>query len=182
MTVLEPYPTSLWRTCKHPNPEVRIRTRVNRTQVYVLQCMTCGQELRSVAKNSPDVLRLTERIPFDEELPIRIAAEQDEATSRWQQQRNEAYELARAETERLSEDQNREWWDWYNTYLKTPEWQRKRVAVLARSQGMCEGCRINKAVQVHHLTYDHVGDEFLWELVAVCLMCHSRLHPRADNG
>jgi hypothetical protein len=37
---------------------------------------------------------------------------------------------------------------------------------------------------VHHLTYAHVFNEFLFELMAVCDECHDRLHredvPEAD--
>ncbi|MGI8399864.1 hypothetical protein ACRYWZ_26180 [Agrobacterium deltaense] len=45
-----------------------------------------------------------------------------------------------------------------------------------RSGGMCEGCGLAEAKQVHHLTYKHVGCEFLFELVAICDGCHERLH------
>ncbi|MCK1357156.1 MULTISPECIES: hypothetical protein [unclassified Bradyrhizobium] len=33
-----------------------------------------------------------------------------------------------------------------------------------------------KATQVHHLTYKHIFREFVFELIAVCDECHSRLH------
>jgi 5-methylcytosine-specific restriction endonuclease McrA len=46
------------------------------------------------------------------------------------------------------------------------------------SRGVCEGCREQPASEVHHLTYEHVGEEFLWELEAVCDDCHSRVHGR----
>jgi 5-methylcytosine-specific restriction endonuclease McrA len=29
---------------------------------------------------------------------------------------------------------------------------------------------------VHHLTYQNAGNEFLWELVAICRECHARYH------
>jgi len=32
------------------------------------------------------------------------------------------------------------------------------------------------ATEVHHLTYQHVGHEFLFELVAICRECHTRWH------
>jgi len=64
----------------------------------------------------------------------------------------------------------------YHEYLKTPEWRAKRRLVIERARGLCEGCGINAATQVHHLTYEHVGAEFLWELRAVCDGCHERAH------
>jgi 5-methylcytosine-specific restriction endonuclease McrA len=41
---------------------------------------------------------------------------------------------------------------------------------------MCEGCGDEKAQEVHHKTYKNVGDEFLFELVALCNTCHDRYH------
>ena len=31
-------------------------------------------------------------------------------------------------------------------------------------------------------TYAHVGDELLFELVAICRPCHERLHPKSSTG
>jgi 5-methylcytosine-specific restriction endonuclease McrA len=45
-----------------------------------------------------------------------------------------------------------------------------------RAGGICEGCRQESATEVHHLTYEHAGREFLWELVAICRRCHERYH------
>lgn len=68
---------------------------------------------------------------------------------------------------------------WYAWYLTTPKWDRIRRAVLRRANSACEGCGgIGLALQVHHLTYKHVGNEFLWELVAVCDPCHERVHDK----
>lgn len=64
----------------------------------------------------------------------------------------------------------------YDTYLRSPAWALKRVKVLARCGGVCEGCRDGAAVEVHHLTYAHFGDELLFELVALCKGCHDKVH------
>lgn len=53
--------------------------------------------------------------------------------------------------------------------------------MLTRDNYLCQGCRVRRATQVHHLTYDHVGNEFLFELVAICETCHTRLHDKQDN-
>lgn len=65
----------------------------------------------------------------------------------------------------------------YSDYLHSDKWKALRKKVFERCGGLCEGCRVLKPDQVHHLTYDNFGDEFLWELVAVCSLCHQRLHP-----
>jgi hypothetical protein len=77
--------------------------------------------------------------------------------------------------EKYSEEK-KEWEKWYQTYLQSTEWKEKREKVLLRAQGICEGCRENKATVVHHLNYKHVGDELLFELVALCEECHYKVH------
>lgn len=173
MAVVEPLRFTAWEACDHPDPVVRFRTRANRTQVYVLQCLSCGRELKTLAKTSPEVLRQAERIPFDEALAQQKDEEQRaNRESYWQQQRAQM----QAETEK----QQQEWWDWYNRYLESPRWKAKRALVMKRAGGMCEGCLIRPATQVHHTTYKHAGDELLFELVAICADCHRRIHPEMD--
>jgi hypothetical protein len=65
----------------------------------------------------------------------------------------------------------------YQDYLSSPAWKHRRDLVLWRSRGICEGCQSSKATEVHHLTYEHVGEELLFELVAVCRACHEKIHP-----
>jgi 5-methylcytosine-specific restriction endonuclease McrA len=93
-----------------------------------------------------------------------------------QDQRRAQAQAEWAERQRERQEQNAEWWRWYNGYLQTPAWRALREKVMRRANGRCEGCGECKAVQVHHLTYAHVGEEFLWELRAVCTECHERLH------
>jgi hypothetical protein len=75
------------------------------------------------------------------------------------------------------------WWDNYNTYLASPEWRAKSLAVRARDP-VCQGCRQNFSEQAHHVTYRNVGHEFLFELIALCAKCHDRLHDlkKAQNA
>ena len=54
--------------------------------------------------------------------------------------------------------------------------ERKRAAVLRRCGGVCEGCGEAPAVEVHHLTYQRVGRELLFDLVGVCRACHDAAH------
>jgi len=54
--------------------------------------------------------------------------------------------------------------------------EKKRKQVLKRSKGTCEGCLENEASEVHHTSYRNVGNEFLFELVALCCDCHARFH------
>ena len=68
----------------------------------------------------------------------------------------------------------------YADYLSTLGWKRKHNLVLNRARAKCEGCGMAQATEVHHLTYAHVGAEFLFELVALCGACHDRWHQSTN--
>lgn len=70
----------------------------------------------------------------------------------------------------------------YAAYLESTAWQERRQKVLQRERYVCQGCRSERACEAHHLTYAHVFDELLWELVAVCPDCHRRAHGRNNEG
>ncbi len=90
----------------------------------------------------------------------------------------------------------------YREYRKSDEWKRKREAVMRRAtklfpvlsttvnrngreiqfmdvdrRPICEndGCT-DKAIDVHHLTYERIGGERLSDLIALCRKCHVDLH------
>lgn len=66
----------------------------------------------------------------------------------------------------------------YSEYLNSPEWHGLRAAIMDRCGGLCEGCRKQDAHDVHHLTYAHIRNEFLFELVGLCRDCHTRWHAQ----
>ncbi len=96
----------------------------------------------------------------------------EEKERQWEAARERAY--AAEQDRRVALDEA--WRSLYDAYLGTDEWRRRRRLVIERAGGMCEGCRERTAEQVHHLNYTHVCNEFLFELVAVCVDCHARIH------
>jgi 5-methylcytosine-specific restriction endonuclease McrA len=96
------------------------------------------------------------------------------------QESREKWQAIAAERAAEQEQQDREWWAWYSAYLKTPAWAKRRQLVFDRANGLCEGCRSAAPVHAHHTTYAHVGDELLYELVALCPACHQKAHPDKD--
>jgi 5-methylcytosine-specific restriction endonuclease McrA len=67
----------------------------------------------------------------------------------------------------------------YRGYLSSDPWQDKREKVMKRAGRLCEGCRANRATEVHHLHYDDPrGEELLFNLVALCGDCHGKIHER----
>jgi len=66
----------------------------------------------------------------------------------------------------------------YRRYISSPAWKLNRFAVLARSDGRCECCGAECRVDVHHDTYDRVGNESLDDLRGLCRECHETAHGR----
>ncbi|NLR73370.1 hypothetical protein HGI47_21095 [Novosphingobium sp. ERN07] len=64
----------------------------------------------------------------------------------------------------------------YRAYLASHEWKSLREKVMRRCNRICEGCGDSPATEVHHLTYRHFMNEFLFELVGLCEACHVRWH------
>jgi hypothetical protein len=61
-------------------------------------------------------------------------------------------------------------------HYSSEKWARLRALVIERAGGLCEGCGVAPATQAHHLHYRTFGNEFLWDLRAVCRACHERVH------
>ena len=83
----------------------------------------------------------------------------------------------RRQADRAAEQER--WWRAYDAYLESPQWRRRRELVLRRARSTCEGCGERRATQVHHLSYDRVSTEMLFELVAVCDRCHASIHNKS---
>lgn len=77
-----------------------------------------------------------------------------------------------AKTKEYFENRKNQWYKEYKEYLKSPEWKVKREKVLKRDNYICQGCLEKEATQVHHLSYKHIKNEPLFELVSICKECH----------
>ena len=63
----------------------------------------------------------------------------------------------------------------YKTYIESEEWQ-ERSRNFLNKYPLCEFCGIEKSNQVHHKTYENIGNETDKDLTAVCDICHSHIH------
>ncbi len=62
-------------------------------------------------------------------------------------------------------------------YLNSPEWANKRTLIVTRDV-VCQCCGSIHANEVHHISYLHLGDEPLSDLVLVCRKCHQEIHDK----
>lgn len=132
---------------------------------YVRQCTQCGEVVGSAVAKAR-VVELTGSLDVPEFDAGRAVAYRG----------RQAQEHAQQEQARKAA-----WFEQYSAYLESPAWALKRELVLKRASGTCEGCGVEPADQVHHLSYDNVGAEFLFELVAICSACHERFHESAEK-
>jgi len=66
----------------------------------------------------------------------------------------------------------------YQKFLQTLYWQDVKLKVLDRGNDTCQYCGATASLQVHHLTYEHHGNEmeYLDDLVVLCRDCHKKEH------
>jgi len=64
----------------------------------------------------------------------------------------------------------------YREYLRSPQWQRKRKGALKRAGNRCQLCNSPARLQVHHRTYDRIGNEAPDDLIVLCSVCHKTFH------
>jgi hypothetical protein len=152
--------------CEHESVHLTKRVASNGAVSFPMQCLRCGRETRVVRKGELTRQQMEAAPAIDPELK----------TAYWQARSARYQELHDA----LRDREREEWFARYDAYLLTPEWARRRRAVLRRAKGTCEGCLVRPATQVHHLTYERVGREMLFDLAAVCDECHAAIH--SDEG
>lgn len=126
---------------------------------FKLSCSKCGMNTGGMIKAS----EVKEYVVYD-------SAEMDR---RWQIQNKikETYSIRKSMLWNNRREQYRE-------YLDSWEWAEKAYKVKKRANFICEGCLKEPATEVHHKTYDHIYNEFMFELVALCSDCHRRIHDK----
>jgi 5-methylcytosine-specific restriction endonuclease McrA len=78
--------------------------------------------------------------------------------------------------------------DGYDKYLESPYWKefrRKKFAEQLERIGhnCCEQCativeKPTVELQVHHLTYERLGNELMGDVQIICRECHKKVHSR----
>ena len=65
----------------------------------------------------------------------------------------------------------------YRTYMQSEAWQKVRRARLHIDDYKCQRCGRGKNLQVHHISYEHLGQAGeIEDLVTLCRECHEEIH------
>ena len=67
----------------------------------------------------------------------------------------------------------------YQDFLLSDIWVEKRDYVI-KLRGCCEECESTKNLNVHHLTYERVGNEKGKDLKVLCRDCHDKVHNKNE--
>lgn len=74
----------------------------------------------------------------------------------------------------------------YDEYLQSPAWKTRRNTALKSAGWRCSRCGRKRHLQVHHRSYERVGQEHDGDLEVLCEDCHSQHHiadmHNADTG
>lgn len=70
----------------------------------------------------------------------------------------------------------------YGDYLRSPHWRKLRAAYRASDLPQTCICGEDEDTQLHHITYERVGDERLSDLVPLCPSCHNLVHVLEWRG
>jgi 5-methylcytosine-specific restriction endonuclease McrA len=64
----------------------------------------------------------------------------------------------------------------YRLYLLTEHWQAVRHRALVTAEYRCQECAGGTSLQVHHKTYDRLGEELPADVAVLCASCHKARH------
>lgn len=73
----------------------------------------------------------------------------------------------------------------YNDYIRSPAWRAVKRRYAEQQPWICNICGTEDGLQLHHRTYERVGEERLEDLMPLCEDCHEMVHTlerRGDTG
>ena len=70
----------------------------------------------------------------------------------------------------------------YRGYLNSNKWKELREQKLKETGGTCQICCGTENLNVHHRTYERIGDENLSDLTVLCRTGHTKFHAKGRGG
>jgi 5-methylcytosine-specific restriction endonuclease McrA len=66
--------------------------------------------------------------------------------------------------------------EYREVYLTSDHWRTPAAEARKRAGNKCADCGKQRKLDVHHVTYDRLGNERPEDLVALCRACHNARH------
>ncbi len=151
--------------CEHSNRVYCQRTFTNGSIHVGTTCLNCG-DFRAVKKDSIPQLERNNLRDYDPAIK-----------DAYHMRQRDQYRLQAQLTQQEILTENRQT---MNGYYDSDQWKQKRKFRLQINDrihfGLCEVCSKNRATDIHHITYARFGNEWLFDLAAICHGCHESLH------
>jgi hypothetical protein len=156
-----------WRSCC--NSPYLIQIMVEQSNGAVVRrsgCKTCKQVSGKIIKKGHDW----------QLLPKLSKQQKDEYEKAYNELCEKRRLFAKAKHDEIQNSNVLDFKKQYHAYLQTPEWKAKAEAVKMRDNYLCQACLSAPASDAHHLHYQNIFNEPLFDLVSVCRSCHDKLH------
>src|SRR5947207_3117264 len=69
--------------------------------------------------------------------------------------------------------------EYREVYLRSDHWRETRLGALDRAEHRCQVCNRTERLDVHHRTYERIGEERPADLTVLCRRCHDLFHSGA---
>jgi hypothetical protein len=69
----------------------------------------------------------------------------------------------------------------YREYLKTRHWEKVKHLYYMKNPRNCGMCESTAILNLHHKTYERIGNEKMGDLICLCSQCHHRFHESRDD-
>jgi len=69
----------------------------------------------------------------------------------------------------------------YQHYLRSRDWAGTRALAIHRADGMCQVCGERHHLEVHHKSYQRLGNEERGDLIVLCGSCHAKVHEKPER-
>jgi hypothetical protein len=149
--------------CKHENTEIRFMASCGQIKS---QCLNCGQSTSNAISHSKFSKEEIDTLPrFDEQLRA------DWWNNKDLRRKEVAESFAQEAKQKLADRKLL-----YHDHLKSEKWKEKRRLVIQKQNNICQGCLNAEIDDIHHLSYDNLGDELLFQLIGLCRDCHKKTH------
>ncbi len=67
----------------------------------------------------------------------------------------------------------------YSAYLHSKHWKKMRSIALKNASYKCQACSTKDSIlDVHHNSYDRLGNEDESDLIVLCRSCHAKVHDK----
>jgi len=162
----------------------RVRSLAEDNPTAIVRCLDCDQPIRPQGRHHfQEMLNAAEEFNKDPQL-LRsylytglhcedcTLEREDRWGEEWARQERECQE-------RLLELRTMP----YEEYLRTPEWRRRKERKLDQADHRCQFCnRHQRFLNVHHRTYENLGEELDGDLIVLSRACHSTFHKHRRLG